>query len=128
MLVPDSDSGVFVRGSEKAQVNIWCWPIGSGEIYGYRTDKSMSAAVRAAATPKVNADHDIGQWNTFKITLFHDVLTVELNGQIVISGAPLPGMPARGRIGLQHHGVKVNGQWTVPPSLVQFRRIYIKEL
>jgi hypothetical protein len=128
MLVPDSDSGVFVRGSEKAQVNIWCWPIGSGEIYGYRTDKSMPAAVRAAVTPKLNADRDIGQWNTFKITLRHEVLTVELNGQPVISGASLPGVPARGRIGLQHHGTKVNGQWITPPSLVQFRRIYIKEL
>src|SRR5512145_2340907 len=29
--VPDSDSGIFLRGSGKAQVNIWCWPVGSGE-------------------------------------------------------------------------------------------------
>ena len=36
--LPDSDSGIFLRGSGKNQVNIWCWPIGSGEFYGYRTD------------------------------------------------------------------------------------------
>ena len=128
MLVPDSDSGIFLRGTEKAQVNIWCWPIGSGEIYGYRTDKTMSAQVRAASTPKLNADHDIGEWNTFKITLRHDTLTVELNGHVVIEHAHLPGLPSRGRIGLQHHGAKVDGQWITPPSLVQFRRIYIQKL
>jgi len=22
-------------------VNIWCWPIGSGEMYGIRTDSKM---------------------------------------------------------------------------------------
>jgi len=58
--VPDSDSGIFLRGSSKAQVNIWCWPIGSGEVYGYRTDSAMPAAVRAGVTPKRNADRDIG--------------------------------------------------------------------
>ena len=30
--VPDSDSGIYLRGAPKAQVNIWCWPVGSGEI------------------------------------------------------------------------------------------------
>ena len=39
--VPDSDSGILLRGTSKAQVNIWCWPIGSGEVYGYRTDEKM---------------------------------------------------------------------------------------
>src|SRR6266571_3599527 len=37
--VPDSDSGIYLRGTAKAQVNIWCWPVGSGEVYGYRTDE-----------------------------------------------------------------------------------------
>jgi hypothetical protein len=43
IVVPDSDSGVYLRGQGKSQVNIWCWPIGSGEVYGYRMDKSMLA-------------------------------------------------------------------------------------
>jgi hypothetical protein len=126
--VPDSDSGIFVRGSQKAQVNIWCWPVGSGEVYGYRMDPKMPAAVRAGVTPKVLADHDIGQWNTFEITMKGDRLTVVLNGQPVIRGAQLPEVPARGPIGLQHHGGKKDGVWTGPPSLVQFRNIQIREL
>jgi hypothetical protein len=126
--VPDADSGIFLRGSSKAQVNIWCWPIGSGEVYGYRTDVSMPAAVRAGATPRLNADHDIGAWNTFEITLRGNRLTVVLNGEEVIGSVELPGVPQEGPIALQHHGQKKDGMWVAPPSLVQFRSISVKEL
>lgn len=126
--VPDADSGVYLRGSSKSQVNIWCWPIGSGEVYGYRTDRAMPAAVRAGVTPKRNADHDIGQWNSFEITMRGTRLTVVLNGEEVISQAQLPGVPARGPLALQHHGEMKNGVWTAPPSLVQFRNIQLREL
>jgi hypothetical protein len=126
--VPDADSGIYLRGSSKAQVNIWCWPIGSGEVYGYRTDRAMPAAVRAGVTPKKNADRDIGQWNTFEITMRGTRLTVVLNGEEVITQAELPGVAARGPLALQHHGEKKNGVWTGPPSLVQFRDILIREL
>jgi hypothetical protein len=128
LAVPDSDSGVFVRGSSKAQVNIWAWPIGSGEVYGYRMDAKMPPEVRAGVTPKANADRDIGQWNEFEITMKGDRLTVVLNGVKVLDGAQLPGVPARGPIALQHHGQKKDGVWTGPPSLVQFRNISIKTL
>jgi hypothetical protein len=128
MSVPDSDSGIYLRGESKAQVNIWGWPIGSGEVYGYRMDAKMPAAVRAGVTPKRHADRDIGAWNTFEITMRGDRLTVVLNGEDVITNAQLPGVPARGPIALQHHGSKKNGVWVSPPSLVQFRSIAIKEL
>lgn len=126
--VPDSDSGILLRGEGKSQCNIWCWPIGSGEVYGYRTDKSMSAEVRKGVTPKLNADNNIGEWNTFIITLVDNNLTVNLNGYNVIEKAELPGIPESGPIGLQHHGSKRDGEWVSPPALVQFRNIYIKEL
>ena len=35
------DSGIYLRGQGKSQVNIWCSPLGSGEVWGYRTDKSQ---------------------------------------------------------------------------------------
>lgn len=127
-VVPDSDSGILLRGQGKSQVNIWCWPVGSGEVYGYRMDKNMPSEVRAGVTPKINADKDIGEWNTFEITLKGDRLTVVLNGKTVIQNAQLPGIPAKGPIGLQHHGGKRNGEWVSPPSLVQFRNISIKTL
>ncbi|MGH9348524.1 MAG: 3-keto-disaccharide hydrolase [Vicinamibacterales bacterium] len=126
--VPDSDSGIYLRGSSTAQVNIWCWPIGSGEVWGYRTDDTMPSAVRAAVTPSKNADRDIGAWNAFEITMRGDRLTVVLNGERVIDNAPLPGVPPRGPIALQHHGDRKDGRWVSPPSLVQFRNISIREL
>jgi hypothetical protein len=126
--LPDGDSGIYLRGSTKSQVNIWNWPIGSGEVYGYRMDQKLPAAVRAAVTPSKNADRDVGAWNTFEITLRRDRLTVVVNGETVITNAQLPGVPARGPIGLQHHGAKKDGTWVSPPALVQFRNISIREL
>jgi hypothetical protein len=128
MAVPDSDSGIYLRGESKAQVNIWAWPVGSGEVYGYRTDDKMPASVRAGVTPRKLADRNIGEWNTFEITVGGNRLTVVLNGETVLDKAELPGLPARGRIALQHHGSKKDGVWTSPPALVQFRNIAIKEL
>lgn len=129
MIVPDSDSGIFLRGSSKSQVNIWCWPVGCGEVYGYRMDEKMPAEVRKAVTPVTNADKNIGEWNTFKITVKGNVLNVELNGVPVIIDASLPDLPVSGAIGLQHHGGKNDkGEWNSPPALVQFRNIYVKEI
>jgi hypothetical protein len=128
IVVPDTDSGIYIRGSSKSQINIWCWPIGSGEVYGYRMDRSMPAKVRREVTPKVYADRHIGEWNTFRIEVKGDLLTVDLNGQRVIDRAALPGLPEKGGIALQHHGSKKDGVWVSPPSLVQFKNIYIKEI
>lgn len=126
--VPDSDSGILLRGTSRAQINIWCWPIGSGEVYGYRMDEKMPPAVRAGVTPSKNADHNVGEWNTYEITVRGNRLTVVLNGQTVISSAELPDLPANGPVGLQHHGSKKGDVWTSPPALVQFRNISIAEL
>ena len=111
------DSGIYLRGSSTSQINIWNWPVGSGEIWGYRTDENMPPEVRRAATPILNADNRVGQWNRFEITVIGDRVTVALNGKTVIREARLPGLPKRGPIALQHHG-----------DPVQFANIFIKEL
>lgn len=117
LMVDELDSGIYMRGNSKSQVNMWNWPGGSGEVYGYRTQKKYPQAIRAALTPKVKADKPIGEWNRFIITMKGDRLTVELNGQTVISKAQLPGVPKSGRFALQHHG-----------SAIEFSNIMIKEL
>jgi len=111
------DSGVFLRGNSKSQINIWCNDLGSGEVYGYRTDAKQPEAVRKACTPLKKADKPVGQWNTFLITMKGDRLTVELNGEVVIREAQLPGVPSEGEIALQRHG-----------NPIEFRNIYIKAL
>jgi hypothetical protein len=129
LAIPDADSGVYLRGDGRHQINIWCWPIGSGELYGVRMDPNTRADVRAAVTPRTQADNPVGQWNHFEITVRGKTVTVVLNGKTVIPGAVLPELRERGRLAFQHHGARnKNGEWIGPPSLVQFKNIYIKEL
>jgi hypothetical protein len=111
------DSGIYLRGQSKSQVNIWCWEMGSGEVWGYRTDKNQPEEVIKACTPIKNMDKPVGEWNTFVITMKGDRLTVELNGEVVINNALLPGVPEEGEIALQRHG-----------NPIDFKNIFIKEI
>ena len=111
------DSGIYLRGSSKSQINIWCWPIGSGEVYGYRTDPKMPQDVKAGVTPKAVADKPIGEWNRIHALMKGDRLTVDLNGVRVLDNAQLPGVSPEGPIALQNHG-----------DPIQFANLYIKPL
>ena len=115
--VEELDSGVYLRGNDKSQVNLWNWPVGSGEVYGYRTDGSQTPEVRAGVTPKEKADHLLGEWNRTMITIKGDRLTVLINDKKVIDKAQLPKVPAKGKIALQHHGASID-----------FANLWIKEL
>jgi len=127
--IPDADSGIFLRGFRKAQVNIWCWPVGSGGVFGYRMDPNLPPDIHAGATPSVNADNNIGEWNRFEITLRGERLSVKLNGRQVIHDTVLPQIPQAGPIGIQHHGDRdKEGNWLSSPSLIQVRNIWIKAL
>lgn len=115
--VEELDSGLYLRGDSKSQVNFWNWTVGSGEVYGFRMDNKQPAEVRAAVTPKTKADKPLGEWNRTIITFRGDRLSVTLNGQVVIENAQLPGTPTEGPIGFQHHGSKID-----------FANVWIKEL
>ncbi|MEX1049548.1 MAG: DUF1080 domain-containing protein [Akkermansiaceae bacterium] len=115
--IEELDSGIYLRGSTAAQVNLWNWTVGSGEVYGYRTNPKMSAEVRAQVTPKRKADRPLGEWNRMMISIKGDRLDVSLNGRVVITNAQLPDVPVKGMIGLQHHG-----------AAIDFANIWVKEL
>ena len=117
MRLDAGDSGILMRGVLKCQANIWSQELGSGEINGYRTDRSMPQEVRRACIPIKNADRPFGEWNAFEITIKGESMTVVLNGEKVIDSAHLPDLPPTGPIALQHHG-----------DTVQFRNLWIKEL
>lgn len=111
------DSGVLLRGLYKAQANLFCYPVGSGEVWEYRTDLTLSETIRRGVTPKVCADAPIGDWNRMVVTVRGNQLSVRLNDLEVFTDAELPDLPPRGPIGLQHeHG------------RIQFRNVFIKEL
>ncbi|MCI0359057.1 MAG: DUF1080 domain-containing protein [Planctomycetaceae bacterium] len=111
------NSGILLRGSETAQVNICCYPVGSGEVTAYRQNKDLAGGIRAAVTPKQRADAPLGQWNRFVIKMQGDRVTIDLNGHRIIEDAKLPGIATRGPIGLQHHN-----------EPVEFGSIFVREL
>jgi hypothetical protein len=111
------NSGILLRGFEDAQINMCCYPVGSGEITAFRINKQLPASVRAGVTPKEVADAPLGKWNRFIITLKGRQITINHNGKTIIENAELPGIPARGPIGLQHHN-----------EVVEFASLFIREL
>lgn len=127
-LRPNSDSGILLKGA--GQTNLWCWSVGSGELWGVRTNQELAPEIRAAAVPMENGDQAVGEWNAFDILVQGDRITIVNNGVIVIHKALFPGLDVSGPIGLQHHG-GVNpetGKLRGGSSLVQFRNIWIQEL
>jgi hypothetical protein len=97
---PQGDSGIYLRGSP--QVQIWDNPIGSGGLYNNQKHPSKPLAV---------ADRKPGEWNTFRIRMEGEKVTVWLNDVLVVDRTPLenywerdkPIYP-RGAIELQNHG------------------------
>jgi hypothetical protein len=117
----EGDSGIYLRG--KPQVQIWDdvaakkskRPPGSGGLFNNQ---------KGPNNPLVNADKPVGEWNTFKIQIVDDKVTVHLNGQLVVDNVVLENwpkydskLPAVGTIELQDHG-----------NNLEFRNIFIKEL
>ena len=125
---PIADSGIYLRGQPSAQVNIWGWPAGSGEMYGYRN--ASSGELKSKLVPTMNADRPLGEWNRFTIVLIGRTLTVLLNDQLIVDRAELPEkLPESGPIVLQHHGgVDADGNVRPSSATVQFRNIRVKEL
>lgn len=110
------DSGIYLRGSP--QVQIWdsaTNPVGSGGLYNNKNNPS---------NPLKCADKPAGEWNTFRIKMVGEKVTVYLNDVLVVDNVTLENYWDRskpiyptGQIELQNHG-----------SLLTFRNLYIKEL
>lgn len=114
------DSGIYLRGLP--QVQIWDVAntnvgaqVGSGGLYNNKKHPSK---------PLTKADKPVGQWNTFRILMVGDRVTVHLNDELVVDNVVMenlwepdkPVFPA-GQIELQAHG-----------SILRFRNIYIREI
>jgi len=113
---PGGDSGIYLRGSP--QVQIWDparHPEGSGGLFNNKKHPSK---------PLVCADHPVGQWNTFRIKMIGDRVTVWLNGKLVVDNVVMENYWERdkpiyptGSIELQNHG-----------NTLYFKNIYIREI
>ncbi len=102
-VLDSGDSGVLLRGLCKAQANLFCYPVGSGEFWEYR--EAAVGKDRVPFTPRVRADRPVGQWNQMTLRLVGNRVSIWLNGIEVVNETELPGLPAKGPIGFQHeHG------------------------
>jgi len=127
-LRPNSDSGILLKNV--GQANLWCWDVGSGELWSIRTNKDLSPEIRKGAVPTSNQDNPVGHWNAMDIKIQGERITIISNGMTIIDNALYPGLNVEGPIGFQHHGGlhAETGKLRGASSLVQFRNIWIKEL
>ena len=111
------DSGILLRGSARRRSTSPATPSARASCMATGWTRRCPPKSAPARSPRSRPTRNPAQWNRFVITLKKDRVTVVLNGQTVIDHVPLPGIPARGPIGLQHHG-----------DPVQFTNLFIKEL
>ncbi len=113
------DSGIYLRGSP--QVQIWDTKrdvrteVGSGGLFNNKKGPSK---------PLKMADKPVGEWNTFRIIMTGEQVTVYLNDVLVVDNVVMENFWERdkpiypvGQIELQSHG-----------SLLYFRNVFIREI
>lgn len=126
--VAKADSGIYLRGLP--QVQIWDttreggkWggdlgaELGSGGLWN-------NGRFAPGRNPIVHADRPLGEWNSFRVRMIGERVTVHLNGQLVVDHARLenyfnrPGpAPRTGPIQLQTHGGEI-----------RWRNIFLREI
>ncbi len=119
-ILPKGDSGIYLRGTP--QVQIWDPEVsvpekglGSGGLFNNQKHPSK---------PLVKADNPVGEWNTFRIKMVGDKVTIWLNDTLVVDDVVLENYWERdkpiyptGQIELQNHG-----------NTLYFKNIYLKKL
>ncbi|MFD1140704.1 family 16 glycoside hydrolase [Larkinella insperata] len=119
-ITKDGDAGIYLRGTP--QVQIWDpartdvgAQVGSGGLYNNQKYPSK---------PLKKADNPVGEWNTFRIIMKGERVTVYLNGELVTDNTVLENYWDRSQpifpqeqIELQAHG-----------TYVAYRNLYIREL
>ena len=110
------DSGLYLRGSP--QVQIWdpdANPVGSGGLYNNQKGKSV---------PSEKADRPVGEWNSFRVIMIGERVSVYLNDKLVVDNVVLENYWERdkpiyptGQIELQAHG-----------NTLYFKNIFIREI
>ncbi|MBC7417090.1 MAG: DUF1080 domain-containing protein, partial [Pedobacter sp.] len=116
----EGDAGIYLRGTPQVQIwdnartNVGA-QVGSGGLYNNQVNESK---------PLMVADNKLDEWNTFRILMKGDRVTVYLNGVLVTDNVILENywdkniaIFAEEQIELQAHG-----------SPVAYRDIYINEL
>jgi len=114
------DGGIYLRGSPQVQT----WDTSRVEVGAQVGSGGLYNNQKNASKPLVVADNPVNDWNTFRILMTGEKVTVYLNGKLVVDNVTLenywdrniPIFPTES-IELQAHGTKL-----------EFRDIYIREI
>lgn len=88
--LPAGDSGVYLRGTP--QVQIWDPAEADPQVLGRALGSGGLWNNRKGAPgkdPLKKMDKPLGEWNSLKITMIGELVTVDLNGEVVVDQAPL---------------------------------------
>jgi hypothetical protein len=124
--VPKADSGIYLRATP--QVQIWDytkeggkWNLGADKGSGGLWNNSPGAPGK---DPLVLADKPFGQWNSFRILMVGERVTVYLNDKLVVDHARLENfwnrkaaLPKQWPIQLQTHGGEI-----------RWRNMFVREI
>ena len=124
--VAKADSGIYLRGIP--QVQIWDyskeggkWNIGADKGSGGLWNNSKGAPGK---DPSVLADKPFGEWNSFRIVMVGERVSIWLNGKLVVNHVRLENyfnrkgpLPRTGPIQLQTHGGEI-----------RWRNVFIREI
>ncbi|MFZ4733428.1 MAG: family 16 glycoside hydrolase [Pirellulales bacterium] len=109
---PCADSGIYLRGNPQVQI----WDPDCERDFKHGADKGSGGlwnnpADSAGRFPLVRADAPTGQWNTMRIRMQGERVSVTLNGRLVVDDQTLANffakgqpLPASGPIQIQTHG------------------------
>ena len=124
--VPGADSGIYLRGVP--QVQIWdtteeggTWDLGADKGSGGLWNNGDGAPGK---DPSKHMDKPFGEWNSFRILMIGEKVTVHFNGEKVVDAAVMEtyfdrSIPifAEGPIQLQTHGGEI-----------RWRNVFIREI
>lgn len=110
------DSGIYLRGTPQVQIwDVASHLVGSGGLFNNENHQS---------SPLAAADNPVGQWNSFRIKMIGERVSVWLNDVLVVDNEVMENYWERdkpiydsGPIGLQQHRSKS-----------YFRNIYVREI
>lgn len=119
----DGDSGIYLRGSPQVQI----WDPDNPKERKNGAEKGSGALwnnEKNERFPLVRADNPVGQWNTFRIRMVGDRVTVWLNGKLVTDNVVMENYWDRKRPMFPEEQIEL--QTHAHPAW--FRNIFIKEL
>ncbi len=103
--LPEGDSGVYLRGIPQVQI----WDSTQGDPRGLGQDKGSgglwnNSKGSPGKDPSKKMDKPLGEWNSFKITMIGERVTVVFNGETVVDNAVLENFFANKKAGYIAYG------------------------